>query len=40
MGRRDEAETLQTLENNLREALKNFHGLTPNEIVFAHRYDP
>lgn len=35
----DEADDLLSLERKIMKALKNFHGLNPNEIDFDYRYD-
>jgi hypothetical protein len=35
----DEADDIPSLEKKIRKALKNFHGLSPDEITFDYRYD-
>jgi hypothetical protein len=35
----DEANDIPSLEKKIRKALKNFHGLNPDEIEFDYRYD-
>ncbi|TWI84098.1 hypothetical protein [Chitinophaga japonensis] len=35
----DEADNLETLEENIKKALKEFHGLNPKDVKFERKYD-